>query len=50
MIGALVFGPLADRIGRKRIIILSTLAFGDMRAGHGLRARPSTSLARDYGF
>jgi AAHS family 4-hydroxybenzoate transporter-like MFS transporter len=28
MIGALVFGPLADRIGRKRIIILSTLAFG----------------------
>jgi AAHS family 4-hydroxybenzoate transporter-like MFS transporter len=28
MIGALVFGPLADRIGRKRIIIFSTLAFG----------------------
>src|SRR5260370_32902414 len=28
MIGALLFGPLADRIGRKRIIILSTLAFG----------------------
>jgi AAHS family 4-hydroxybenzoate transporter-like MFS transporter len=28
MIGALVFGPLADRIGRKRIIILSTAAFG----------------------
>jgi MFS transporter, AAHS family, 4-hydroxybenzoate transporter len=28
MIGALVFGPLADRVGRKRIIILSTLAFG----------------------
>src|SRR3978361_541480 len=28
MIGALIFGPLADRIGRKRIIILSTLAFG----------------------
>src|SRR3979411_1320196 len=27
MIGALVFGPLADRIGRKKIIILSTLAF-----------------------
>jgi AAHS family 4-hydroxybenzoate transporter-like MFS transporter len=28
MIGALVFGPLADRIGRKNIIIFSTAAFG----------------------
>jgi len=28
MIGALVFGPLADRIGRKKIIVFSTLAFG----------------------
>src|SRR5258705_10213681 len=28
MIGALVFVPLADRVGRKKIIILSTLAFG----------------------
>ena len=28
MIGALLFGPLADRIGRKKIIILSTAAFG----------------------
>ena len=28
MIGALLFGPLADRAGRKKIIILSTLAFG----------------------
>ena len=28
MIGALVFGPLADRIGRRKIIIFSTLAFG----------------------
>src|SRR6201994_924412 len=28
MIGALVFGPLADRIGRKTIIVLSTVAFG----------------------
>jgi MFS transporter, AAHS family, 4-hydroxybenzoate transporter len=28
MIGALVLGPLADRVGRKTIIILSTLAFG----------------------
>jgi MFS transporter, AAHS family, 4-hydroxybenzoate transporter len=28
MIGALALGPLADRIGRRKIIILSTLAFG----------------------
>jgi AAHS family 4-hydroxybenzoate transporter-like MFS transporter len=28
MIGALIFGPLADRIGRKKIIIFSSLAFG----------------------
>jgi AAHS family 4-hydroxybenzoate transporter-like MFS transporter len=28
MIGALVFGPVADRLGRKTIIIFSTLAFG----------------------
>ena len=28
MIGALIFGPLADRVGRKKIIVLSTLAFG----------------------
>ena len=28
MIGALIFGTLADRIGRKRIIVLSATAFG----------------------
>jgi AAHS family 4-hydroxybenzoate transporter-like MFS transporter len=28
MIGALMFGPVADRIGRKKIIVLSTVAFG----------------------
>src|SRR3954470_13632016 len=28
MIGALIFGPLADRIGRKRIIVFSTATFG----------------------
>jgi MFS transporter, AAHS family, 4-hydroxybenzoate transporter len=28
MIGALTLGPLADRIGRKQIIVFSTLAFG----------------------
>jgi len=28
MLGALTFGPLADRVGRKKIIVVSTLAFG----------------------
>jgi AAHS family 4-hydroxybenzoate transporter-like MFS transporter len=28
MLGALIFGPLADRIGRKRIVVASTAAFG----------------------
>ena len=28
MIGALLLGPLADRIGRKKIIVFSTMAFG----------------------
>ncbi len=28
MIGAILFGTVADRIGRKRIIVLSTIAFG----------------------
>jgi len=28
MIGALLLGPLADRVGRKKIIIVSTVAFG----------------------
>jgi MFS transporter, AAHS family, 4-hydroxybenzoate transporter len=28
MIGAMLFGTIADRIGRKRIIVLSTVAFG----------------------
>jgi MFS transporter, AAHS family, 4-hydroxybenzoate transporter len=39
MIGALLFGPLADRIGRKNIIVFSTLVFGI--------GALATALARD---
>ncbi|MDU6375267.1 MAG: MFS transporter, partial [Bradyrhizobium sp.] len=28
MLGAIIFGTLADRIGRKRIIVIATTAFG----------------------
>ena len=45
MIGALVFGPLADRIGRKKIIIFSTLAFG-LGALVTVFARTSTRCSR----
>ena len=47
MIGALVFGPLADRIGRKKIIIFSTAAFGvgALRDRAGARHhRPCSSI------
>src|ERR1700682_3642407 len=45
MIGALIFGPLADRIGRQEIIILSTLAFG-LGALVTVFARTSTRCSR----
>jgi MFS transporter, AAHS family, 4-hydroxybenzoate transporter len=28
MLGALLLGPIADRVGRKRVILISTIAFG----------------------
>src|SRR5690349_12481836 len=43
MIGALLFGPLADRVGRKRIIVFSTLAFG-LGALATVLAKDATSL------
>src|SRR5262249_51516394 len=43
MIGALLFGPLADRVGRKKIIIFSTLAFG-VGALATIMATDATSL------
>jgi len=42
LIGALIFGPLADRFGRKRILVLCTLWFG---AGSLLTARAGSSEA-----
>ncbi len=39
MIGALVFGPLADRVGRKPVLVASTLVFG---AGSLLTAASSS--------
>ncbi len=55
MLGALAFGPLADRVGRKRIIVLSTAAFGSGRwrwsatagpAGGSVTRPPTCSSAR----
>src|SRR5262249_55087403 len=34
MLGALTLGPLADRVGRRAVIIGSTLAFGDHHGAH----------------
>ena len=44
MIGALTFGPLADRIGRRTIIIFSTLAFGLGALGTVFAADATTLL------
>jgi AAHS family 4-hydroxybenzoate transporter-like MFS transporter len=44
MIGALALGPLADMIGRRAVIIGSTLAFGAMTVLTGLMADSVTSL------
>src|SRR3954454_17804118 len=48
MIGALGFGALADRIGRKKIIIFSTLAFGIGTLGTSFIADVSTLLASRF--
>jgi AAHS family 4-hydroxybenzoate transporter-like MFS transporter len=45
MIGALLFGPLADRIGRKKIIVFSTLAFGVGTLATALAQDVNTLLA-----
>jgi MFS transporter, AAHS family, 4-hydroxybenzoate transporter len=44
MIGALALGPVADMIGRRTVIIGSTLAFGVMTVLTGLLADSVTSL------
>jgi AAHS family 4-hydroxybenzoate transporter-like MFS transporter len=44
MVGALSLGPLADMIGRRAVIIGSTLAFGAMTVLTGLLADSVTSL------
>jgi AAHS family 4-hydroxybenzoate transporter-like MFS transporter len=45
MIGALLFGPLADRIGRKKIIVFSTLVFGIGTLATALAQDVNTLLA-----
>jgi MFS transporter, AAHS family, 4-hydroxybenzoate transporter len=45
MIGALLFGPLADRIGRKKIIVCSTLVFGIGTLATALAQDVNTLLA-----
>src|ERR1043166_5610133 len=44
MIGALTLGPLADKIGRRAVIIGSTLVFGVMTLLPGLLAESITGL------
>src|ERR1039458_4164282 len=36
MLGALIFGPVADRFGRKRVIVTCTLLFGLLSLGTAL--------------
>ncbi|HJZ20733.1 MAG TPA: MFS transporter, partial [Bradyrhizobium sp.] len=45
MLGALLFGPLADRIGRKKIIVFSTLVFGIGTLATALAQDVNTLLA-----
>src|SRR5438105_7164430 len=44
MLGALTLGPLADRIGRRLVIIVSTLIFGVMTVATAMFAESLTSL------
>src|SRR5436309_2478562 len=44
MLGALTLGPLADRVGRRMVIIVSTLIFGVMTVATAAFADSFTSL------
>src|SRR5262245_61197545 len=48
MIGALLFGPLADRVGRKKIIIFSTVAFGVCTFATAVATDVNTLLAMRF--
>lgn len=39
-LGALIAGPVSDRMGRKRVLVFSCLFFGFGESGHGTGAKP----------